>query len=116
MLYSIWNWNNQEYSIFESPNGEKPGQRPEPRRKMGGPSSRGVQLETLLPVIPRNAKPIGSSPNPRGRIALHWTSSAVGLGGDYESPFVTHPWVTLGTIIGGVWLGHRALLAIARKI
>lgn len=115
MLYSAWNWNSQEYDLFESPKGEKPGQRPEPRRRLNGPGGRGVQLETLLPTIPRDAKQVGTSPFPRGRIALHWSSPVAGFGED-DSPFVTHPWVTLGIIIGGVWLGHRVLLAIGRKI
>lgn len=112
MLYSVWNWNAKQYDLFESENGEHPGQRPEPRRKVNSPNGRGRQLESLLPVVPKDARPVGTSPTPKGRVALHWTSSAVGLG---ESVFVTSPWLSMGLIVGGVWLGGRLLMAIARR-
>lgn len=114
MLYSVWDWNAKRYDVYDSPSGEKNGQRPEPRRKVNAPGGRGRQLEALLPVLPKDAVLTGHSEMPKGRIAIHWSSSAVGLGAD-ESPFVSHPWLVMGLIVGGVWLGHKMLLAVARR-
>lgn len=115
MIYSVWDWNKQRYDIFESPQGEHNGQRPVPRVKVNAPGGRGRQLEALLPILPKDAVSRGHSEYPKGRIAIHWSSSAVGLSA-YDSPFAKHPWVVLGLILGGVWLGHKALLSIARRI
>jgi hypothetical protein len=123
MRYSIWGWNTQRYSLFDSPNGEANGQRPLPRRKVGEPQGKGHQLESLLPVLPRDAVPVGTSEKPQGRIAIHWSSPAVGLGlgavpiqTTPDRFFVNHPWVALGLVFGGVWLGKKMLIGFAKRM
>lgn len=125
MLYSVFNWGGGPdgrggYDVFESRSGEANGQRPKPRRQGPGPKSPGQQLESLLPVLPRDAVKIRSSAKPVGRIAIHYSSPAVGLGfAEYDpsqSPLVTSPWKTL--VIGGigVLLGFSLLKSIAKKL
>lgn len=117
MLYSVYNWTTQVYDVFESRQGEANGQRPKPRRIGPGPSGPGQQVESLLPVLPRDAVKIGTSPRPRGRIAIHHSSSAVGLGwSPEESPLVAKPWMTLGIGAVGLWVGFRVLHHIARRL
>ena len=116
MRYSVWDWNERRYHVFDSPTGEANGQRPVPRATLNDAKGRGHQLESLLPVLPRDAVQTGTSDKPVGRIAIHYTSSAVGLGlGAYESTFTKNPWLVLGVIFGGTWLAYRALHSIARS-
>lgn len=117
MLYSVFNWTTQQYDVFESRNGEANGQRPIARRVGPGPAGPGQQLESLLPIMPADAIKVSSSPLPRGRIAIHPTSSAVGLGWTAEeSPLVKQPWVALGVGAVGIWVGFRVLHWIARQL
>lgn len=115
MRYSVWNWNSQQYDIYESPNGEMPGQRPAPRRKVNDPRGRGYQLESLLPILPAGARLTGHSDLATGRVAIHHSSPAVGLGLGADTFFTTNPWTTVGLLIGGTWLGYRLLIAIAKS-
>jgi len=115
MRFSIWNWNKKSYDLFDSPNGEQPGQRPAPRSKVNDPRGKGRQLESLLPVLPKNAVLVGSSPKPQGRIAIHFTSSAVGLGA-YDSLFVRSPWAVLAGIAAAVWAANKLLVAAAKRL
>ena len=114
VIYSIFNWATQNYDLFDSPTGEANGQRPAPRVKLADAKGKGHQLESLLPVLPRDAVQVGVADKPVGRIAIHYTSSAVGLGA-YESTFTKNPWLVLGLIFGGTWVAYKALHSIARS-
>jgi hypothetical protein len=117
MQYSIFNWSAQNYDIYESQNGEAFGQRPKPRRVGGGPNSNGQQLESLLPVLPNDAVLIGKSPVAVGRIAIHHTSPAVGLGwSPEESLLVTSPWKLLGFGALGIYVAYKLLIATAKRM
>jgi len=117
MLYSVFNWTRQDYDIFESQSGEANGQRPKPRRAGPGPQGTGQQLETLVPVLPTDAVRIRTSAIPAGRIAVHYSSPAAGLGwAPDESPLVKSPWLVLGVGAVGIMLGYRLLHHIARRL
>ena len=118
MIYSIYNWNTGQYDFFDSKEGERPGQRPLPRTKVNQPNGKGYQPESLMPILPRDAIPVGSGDVAKGRIAVHWSSAAASLGAykdPGESPLVHSPWLTLGLTVGGVLLSFRLLIAIARR-
>ena len=114
MRYSVWDWNEQRYHVFDSPTGEANGQRPAPKARLNDAKGKGHQLEELLPVLPRDAVQVGVADKPVGRIAIHYTSSAVGLGA-YESTFTKNPWLVLGLIFGGTWVAYKVLHQIARS-
>jgi hypothetical protein len=117
MLYSVWDWNEQKYHVFEA-NGERPGQRPMPRRNGPGARGAGQQLESLLSVLPRDAVRVGTSENAKGRVAIHFSSPAVGLGAytdPRESPLVKSPWLTLGAGFLGIISVYKLLMAVARR-
>lgn len=117
MIYSVFNWNAREYDLFEGP-GEQLGQRPASRVNGGGPDSPGVQLEAAMPVLPSSARRVGRSVEPKGRVALHHSSPAVGLGAydtPQQSPLVHSPWLTLGVIVGGAIAAYRLLFYVARR-
>jgi len=118
MLYSVYNWTKQAYDVFESRNGEANGQRPKPRRVGPGPHGPGQQLESLLPVLPHDAVLVRTSAKPAGRIAIHHTSPAVGLGAwtAEESWLVKRPWLLLGLGALGLVVGYRLLNSIARRL
>lgn len=117
MLYSVWSWNDQLYHIYKGP-GDQPGQRPTPRQVVNDPKGRGRQLEALLPVVPANSAQIGQSERPRGRVAIHHSSPATGLGAyddPQKSPLVHSPWTTLGIGALGVLISYRLLVMIAKR-
>lgn len=123
MRFSVFSWEHQGYDIFEGP-GDANGQRPTPRRQGEGVRGKGAQIESLLPVLPKDAKFVGRAKNPKGRIAIHYSSPAVGLDGFGElgqykdprqSPLVSRPWATLGIGILGIMAVYRVLVAIARR-
>ena len=118
MQYSVWNWNTQQYDVYEGP-GEQPGQRPRPRQKVGDRRGAGRQLEALLSIVPPGSQLTGHSPKAVGRVALHSSSSAVGLSAyttAEESPLVHSPWVVLGVGVGGFLLAYRLLVGLARGL
>jgi len=117
MLYSVYNWNKKAYDVFESRSGEANGQRPKPRRTGPGPQGPGQQLESLLPILPLDAILLRTARKPAGRIAIHHTSPAVGLGwSPEESWLVRKPWLMLGIGALGLLVGYRLLHHIARKL
>lgn len=117
MLYSVYNWSKKAYDVFESRSGEANGQRPKPRRVGPGPRGPGQQLESLLPILPLDALLLRTAPKPAGRIAIHHTSPAIGLGWTAEESWlVKQPWLTLGIGALGLVLGYRLLHRIARKL
>jgi hypothetical protein len=118
MLYSVYNWNKRAYDVFESRSGEANGQRPRPRRVGPGPRGPGQQLESLLPILPLDAIRLRTARKPAGRIAIHHTSPAVGLGAwsAEESWLVKKPWLMLGVGAVGLVLGYRLLHHIARRL
>jgi len=118
VLYSVYNWNTQAYDIFESQSGAANGQRPAPRRTGPGQRGPGQQLESLLTILPLDAVRVRTSRKPAGRIAIHHTSPAVGLGEwtPEESWLVKQPWLTLGIGALGLIVGYRLLHHIARRL
>lgn len=118
MLYSVFNWSTQAYDVFESRSGEANGQRPKPRRVGPGPRGSGQQLESLLPILPLDAIRLRTSRKPAGRIAIHHTSPAVGLGdwAPEESWLVKRPWLALGVGALGLMVGYRLLHRIAGRL
>jgi len=108
MLYSVFNWDKRVYDVFEAP-GEQLGERPKSHVKGGGIKSDGRQPETLLPVVPSNAKPKGSSKFAKGRIAVFGPSSSLGEDAKVDSPLVHSPWLTLGVTVGVVYVGFKIL-------
>lgn len=117
MRYSVWSWNDQVYHVFDGP-GDQPGRRPTPRKVVNGANDHGYQPEALTPILPRNAVQVGQSDKPQGRVAIHYSSPATGLG-EYvdpsESPLVHSPWMTLGIGALGVYVSYALLTAIARR-
>lgn len=131
-MYSVFNWDTGDYDYFQG-SGEKYGQVLRNRGGAGG--GRSVQLEAVLPVLPDRAVFVGSGPEARGRIAVtqrearHATvlsgkarvqpsSQSIynGYGAAGESPLKTHPWLTMGAVLGGTYLFYKVLVQVARRM
>lgn len=118
MVYSVFSWDDGQYHFFEV-QGEQLGQRPQPRQRFNDPNGTGKYLEAVLPVLPPGARRVGHGAIAKGRIAIHPTSPAAGLGqysDPSESPLVSKPWTTLAIGAGAVLLSYKLLLYIARRI
>ena len=74
MNHSVWNWGKVRYDYYQSPQQASIGGwnpltglgLPPPVNKNGSPI--GVDIEDALPMLPRNAKYVGSGPQAIGQI------------------------------------------------
>lgn len=127
MIYSVFNWNSMNYDYFQSASGAAPGNRAQPRRMFSG-KEHGQRPEDVMPVLPDDAVLVGTGQDARGRVAVLGDevmargSSSVGQGslisgyGAEPSFFEQNPYLSIGLVVGGSWLGFKLLIALARRL
>jgi hypothetical protein len=104
MIYSVWRWGRYDY--YDVPTGEGLGDLPQKQAPRGSGPDASVQPEAILPVLPAGAKPVGSGPKAKGRIAVTGEEAAAAT---FADPGKESSWLRLGVLAVVAWGVYKLL-------